>query len=358
MQSQEYILRDELCSSLCLLSLHRAKHALQLHSEGHHIGEKNYLDVVEPFLERYAGESPQNARAVGARTAGSFWKGVEGWLRVGGEGKGDEREEGEGEGEGEPSSKPLLVFFPGIPGCGKSAITQILLEAPDWLGDGRALESLSGDAFGDGKQKKGYWREVSKWRTKEENQGKNLIADKNAPNLDVWEQIQAICDRTVAVGVPVVPDSPGTEHNPFDPRVLALFIFRVLQRKGHQGRLDGDSLNPGQVLLEFRRLYAPRTREDLLADLTAMFGHVVKLPVVREGAAELPREIEELIARGIELERKLFVLEKAGKAEAKAAAAAAAEAAEKLAAEEAGEEAAAETPVEEAADEVAAKEPR
>jgi len=68
------------------------------------------------------------------------------------------------------------VFFPGIPGCGKSALSQVLAETPGGSGDGRSLEWLMGDSV-QGK----YWKEVDKWRTTEENQGKNLLAEQEHP---------------------------------------------------------------------------------------------------------------------------------------------------------------------------------
>jgi len=94
------------------------------------------------------------------------------------------------------------------------------------------------------------------------------------------------------------------KSNPFDLRVLAVFLYRAINRKKHAGRLDMDSKSPGNVVIHFHNLYAPHIREDLISDLTRMFGLVVKLPVVREGAPDLPEEVREVILRGWILERK------------------------------------------------------
>jgi len=71
----------------------------------------------------------------------------------------------------------------------------------------------------------------------------------------VWRQIEDICRTTKAAAAPVIPDSEGTDTNPFSLEALAVFMFRVLQRVNHDGHLDEALWNAGYVLLKFYNLY-------------------------------------------------------------------------------------------------------
>ena len=65
----------------------------------------------------------------------------------------------------------------------------------------------------------------------------------------IWKQIEDMSRSTKAIAVPVVPNSQGTDTNPFDLDALTVFMFRVLQRVNHSGSLDKNSKNAGYVLL-------------------------------------------------------------------------------------------------------------
>ncbi|KAJ6969378.1 hypothetical protein NC653_037137 [Populus alba x Populus x berolinensis] len=92
--------------------------------------------------------------------------------------------------------KGLIVFFPGIPGCAKSALCKELLNTPGGLGDDRPVHSLMGDLI-----KVKYWQKIADERRKKPYSV--ILADKNAPNEEVWRQIEGMCRSTQASAVPV-----------------------------------------------------------------------------------------------------------------------------------------------------------
>ncbi|XP_031100261.1 tRNA ligase 1 isoform X1 [Ipomoea triloba] len=260
-----------------------------------------YLSEAEPFLEQYAKRSPQNQALIGA--AGSFVK-SEDFLAIT-----DGRDE-EGDLEHEKDVPPLghsisskdtvmkdeglIVFFPGIPGCAKSALCKEILNAPGGLGDDRPLQSLMGDLI-----KGRYWQKVADARRAKSYSV--MLADKNAPNEEVWRQIEDMCRSTKSSAIPVVPDSEGTERNPFSLDALAVFIFRVLHRVNHPGNLDKSSPNAGYVLLMFYDLYDGRSREEFETDLIGRFGSLVKIPLLKSERSPLPDSVKSILEEGMKL---------------------------------------------------------
>ncbi|KAJ8751586.1 hypothetical protein K2173_016834 [Erythroxylum novogranatense] len=263
-----------------------------------------YLSEAEPFLEQYAKRSTENHALIGS--AGSAVR-AEDFLAIIGEGR---DEEGDLEAEREmapaaPSSpipsvdtvqknEGLIVFFPGIPGCAKSALCKELLNAPGGLGDDRPVHSLMGDLI-----KGKYWQKVADERRQKPYS--IMLADKNAPNEEVWRQIEAMCQNTRASAVPVVPDSEGTESNPFSLDALAVFIFRVLQRVNHPGNLDKSSPNAGYVLLMFYHLYDGKSRKEFESELIERFGSIVKMPLLKSDRGPLPDAVRSILEEGISL---------------------------------------------------------
>ncbi|KAJ7947775.1 putative RNA ligase [Quillaja saponaria] len=261
-----------------------------------------YLSEAEPFLEQYAKRSPQNQSLIGS--AGSLVR-AEDFLAIV---EGGRDEEGDLEAERQiippspgpsvkdivPKSEGLIIFFPGIPGCAKSTLCKELLNAPGGLGDDRPLHSLMGDLV-----KGKYWQKVADERKKKPNS--ILLADKNAPNEEVWRLIEDMCRRSRAAAVPVVPDSEGTDSNPFSLDALAIFMFRVLQRVNHPGNLDNASPNAGYVLLMFYHLYEGKSRDDFEGELVERFGSLVKMPLLRTDRDPLPGAVKSTLEEGINL---------------------------------------------------------
>ncbi|XP_006657526.2 tRNA ligase 1 [Oryza brachyantha] len=268
------------------------------------LSSSTYLSEAEPFLEQYAKRSPENQALIGA--AGDLVQ-TENFLAI----LEAERDE-EGDLHAErgttpasptstsldvvPKTEGLIVFFPGIPGCAKSALCKEILNTPGGLGDNRPLHSLMGDLI-----KGRYWQKVADERKKKP--FRITLADKNAPNEEVWRQIEDMCRTTKAVAVPVVPDSEGTESNPFSLDALAVFMFRVLQRVNHPGNLDKASPNAGYVLLMFYNLYDGKSRREFDSELYERFGSLVKMPLLKPDRAPLPDEVRAILDEGISLFR-------------------------------------------------------
>ncbi|XP_043699681.1 tRNA ligase 1 isoform X2 [Telopea speciosissima] len=263
-----------------------------------------YLSEAEPFLEQFAKRSPENQALIGA--AGNLVR-AEDFLAIV---EGDRDEEGDLEVERDiapsspsptvkdtvPKAEGLIVFFPGIPGCAKSALCKEILSATDGLGDDRPVNSLMGDLI-----KGRYWPKVAEERRKKPYA--ITLADKNAPNEEVWRQIEDMCRSTRASAVPVVPDSEGTHSNPFSLDALAVFMFRVLQRVNHPGNLDKASPNAGYVLLMFYNLYEGKDRREFESELNERFGALVKMPLLKTDMSPLPDPVKSILEEGLSLYR-------------------------------------------------------
>ncbi|KAL5831218.1 hypothetical protein ACOSQ4_016572 [Xanthoceras sorbifolium] len=261
-----------------------------------------YLSEAEPFLEQYARRSPENQTLIGS--AGNLVS-AEDFLAIV---EGGRDEEGDLDSEkGSPPSSPkpsikdtvqkdegLIVFFPGIPGSAKSALCKELLIAPGELEDDRPVHSLMGDLI-----KGRYWQKVADERKKKPYS--IILADKNAPNEEVWRQIEDMCRSTRASAVPVVADSEGTDSNPYSLDALAVFMFRVLQRVNHPGNLDKNSPNAGFVLLMFYHLYEGKSRKEFEGELVERFGSLVKMPLLNEDRNPLPDPVRSVLEEGINL---------------------------------------------------------
>ncbi|KAK1285683.1 hypothetical protein QJS10_CPB20g00322 [Acorus calamus] len=190
-----------------------------------------------------------------------------------------------------PKAEGLIVFFPGIPGCAKSALCKEILSTPGGLGDDRPVYSLMGDLI-----KGRYWQKIADERRKKPYA--ITLADKNAPNEEVWKQIEDMCLTTRASAVPVIPDSEGTDSNPFSLDALAVFIFRVIQRVNHPGSLDKSSPNAGYVLLMFYNLYEGKNRREFESELLERFGALIKMPLLKSDRNPLPDPVKAILEEG------------------------------------------------------------
>ncbi|PIM97524.1 hypothetical protein CDL12_30004 [Handroanthus impetiginosus] len=230
------------------------------------LSSSTYLSEAEPFLENYAKRSPQNQALIGS--AGSFVRAEDFMAII--EGGRDE------EGDLEPERDA-------IPPSATAAVKEAI----------RKDEGLI--VFFPGR----YWGKVAEERRKKPYS--ILLADKNAPNEEVWSQIEGMCRSTKASAVPVLPDSEGTESNPFSLDALAVFIFRVLQRVNHPGNLDKSSPNAGYVLLMFYHLYDGKSRKEFEYELIERFGSLVKMPLLESNRSPLPEPVRSILEEGIDL---------------------------------------------------------
>ncbi|KAK1614422.1 hypothetical protein QYE76_019939 [Lolium multiflorum] len=261
--------------------------------------KRKYLGEAEPFLEQYAKHSPANLALI--RAAGNMVQ-TENFLAI----LDAERDKKDGflpEHVVAPSSptasldvvskiEGLIVFFPGIPGCAKSALCNEILKMPGGLGDNRPIHSLEGDLT-----KGKYWQKVATERINKP--FRITLADKNAPN----EDIEDMCGTTNAAAVPIIPDSEGTDTNPFSLEALAVFMFRVLKRVNHPGNLGENSLNAGNVLIMFYKLYDGKSRREFESELYERFGSLIKMPLLKPDRAPLPGDVKNILDKGLSLFR-------------------------------------------------------
>ncbi|KAJ0752193.1 putative tRNA ligase 1 [Helianthus annuus] len=188
------------------------------------------------------------------------------------------------------------IFLIGIPGCAKSALCKEILSASEGLEDDRPIHSLMGDLI-----KGRYWQKVADERRKKPYS--IVLADKNAPNEEVWtRQIEDMSRSTKASAVPIVPDSEGTDSNPFSLDALAVFIYRVLNRVNHPGNLDKSSPNVGYVLLMFYHLYDGKNRSEFESELIECCGSLVKMPLLKS-ESPIPDSVKAVLEEGINLYR-------------------------------------------------------
>ncbi|KAG8081000.1 hypothetical protein GUJ93_ZPchr0007g3918 [Zizania palustris] len=283
------------------------------------LSSSTYLSEAEPFLEQYAKRSPANQALIGA--AGDLVQ-TENFLAVLEAARDEEGDLQPEHGTTPPSptstsldvvlkTEGLIVFFPGIPGCAKSALCKEILNTPGGLGDNRPLHTLMGDLI-----KGRYWQRVADERKKKP--FRITLADKNAPNEEVWRQIEDMCTTTKAAAVPVFlilkkklktrgaskNYSLGkrslfcTDSNPFSLEALAVFMFRVVST----GQ-SSDITKCWLCLLMFYNLYDGKNRREFESELYERFGSLVKMPLLKPDRAPLPDEVKVILDEGLSLFR-------------------------------------------------------
>ena len=185
----------------------------------------------------------------------------------------------------DPSRAGILVFFPGIPGCGKSSLVESsrlkVEEEMDSLkkekGDlfDRNIHVKEGDKIG-----KNFWNIVEELLSDDSvMDGRSpalVIADKNAPPAS-WQKLGRISNDSNSIMLPVLPDSsvletttiegsilpngmllPHVSHfYPFSLKYLAVSLSRVLSRPPgeHSGKLDCGFPMACMVVVQFFSFY-------------------------------------------------------------------------------------------------------
>eukprot|EP00804_Cyclotella_cryptica_P001973 CCRYP_007402-RA/>CCRYP_007402-RA protein AED:0.00 eAED:0.00 QI:1964/1/1/1/1/1/3/1185/1091 len=225
----------------------------------------------------------------------------------------------------------ILVFFPGIPGCGKSslcrddsyfiesAITQYLTERNHLdLGEGkRPVIICEGD-----KVKGKYWRHVLEERL--QNTSAIYLADKNATPI-VWDTVGEICVKSLALPVVVLPDSMAfctvtVEHShgkdcyPYSLSYLAICMLRVLMRQDgtHIGKLDRSTKNALMVVVMFYSLYRGITAENMLSlinvgNVNCTFTNgaepVITVPFfIKNDHSDIPQELRDCLVEALHMQ--------------------------------------------------------
>ena len=184
----------------------------------------------------------------------------------------------------------VLIFFPSIPGAGKSSISSLssndICDIQNVHGGHRVLNLCSDDIKGK------FWPQIR--QEKLDDTSTILLADKNAPP-NAWETIHSICTGSHNMAIPILPDGAGlstlkvqgdSSHiqckqlsdskrepvnhlYPFPLHYLAVCISRVLMREegSHVGRLDRSTKNACMIVVKFLSFYRNYTVERLLDEV-------------------------------------------------------------------------------------------
>lgn len=223
----------------------------------------------------------------------------------------------------------LLVFFPSIPGSGKSTcVTGMEKDVADALvGVGKESNRNVFVQVGD-KTKEKFWRLVKRTRIKVHSCIN--IADKNAPP-SAWGIVADICVATKALAVPVFPDASAIRTTrivgvrkpdstaivevvhvyPFSLQYLAVCIARVTERPAgsHAGRLDRSTERACLIVVKFFALYRAISAEDfldmLMTKLTSAGALVTPAPIQipffesRRNKENFPADLKQVLAEAL-----------------------------------------------------------
>lgn len=221
----------------------------------------------------------------------------------------------------------MLIFFPGIPGCGKSSVcgdeteNQIQTELSKQSND-RKLILRMGD-----KTKGKYWPLVVKER---KNDTSCLyIADKNVPST-TWGYLASICAETKAMGVPIIPDSAALQTTaikgirkpdgsfdderkhiyPFSLHYLAVCLHRVILRpaNSHPGKLDSGTPRACMIVVMFYSLYRRSTAEEYRENMQhhfqqagAVLGTPIEVPFFAKRTPDsLPADLTDILNEALQ----------------------------------------------------------
>lgn len=233
----------------------------------------------------------------------------------------------------EDSRPGILIFFPTIPGSGKSSmVTNIDKEINNAISVcDRKIYIDESDCF-----KGKFWPHISK--TRRRCYSAINIADKNAPT-SAWGTIGTICAATKALGVPVIPDrlalqtnsvvgarrKDGTFHDalvhtyPFSLSYLAVCMTRVLLRPAgtHAGQLDQSNDRLCMIVIKFYSFYRNLSPEQLLGTMSTTLGsagaHVtaapIEVPFFRSNCEiKIPEDLENILLEALRCQVRISLV--------------------------------------------------
>lgn len=155
----------------------------------------------------------------------------------------------------------LVVYFPSMPGSGKSSLCQHITANSLAMDGSRQLVLMEGDAIK--QQGKAKFYDVARRRL-----GKGpavAILDKNVPPSS-FAAVHGLCVESESVAIPVllegmrdtvVGDGASSHVYPFSLQHLAACMSRVLRRppKSHTGKLDSATRNACMIVVKFYCFY-------------------------------------------------------------------------------------------------------
>ena len=197
-----------------------------------------------------------------------------------------------------------IVYFPSIPGSGKSSLCSNTTPESICIGDDRQLIMMEGD------QVKGKFYNVVRQEilTKP---ASIAILDKNVPPAS-FSSVHSLCVESKSIAVPVLFDDMadtlvGSRVYPFTLQHLAVCMSRVLRRQPdtHNGKLDSATNTACMVVVKFYCLYRNMTAT-VLKERVLNIGHNSKAIVVPffrgDVLADLPNGLYSVLVDSIMLQ--------------------------------------------------------
>ena len=221
----------------------------------------------------------------------------------------------------------MLVFFPAMPGSGKSSVacveTERLLRTEFSKHEKQRNVILR---MGDTTKGK-FWQIVKGDRKKDTSC--LYIADKNVPP-NTWGTVASICAETKAMGLPIIPDNAALQTTviegirkpdgtldaerkhtyPFSLSFLAVCLYRVITRpeRSHPGKLDTSQSRACMIVLKFYWLYRRTTSDEFKANMEyqfqqagAVMGEPIEVPFFSKRTPDaLPEDLESVLTEAVQ----------------------------------------------------------
>lgn len=237
----------------------------------------------------------------------------------------------------------ILVFFPVIPGCGKSTLVESsqnkiferMGSLKNNVGDlyDRNVHVKEGDKVG-----KNFWNIIedllSDDNATDDKCPALVIADKNAPPAS-WQKLGQISNESNAIMLPVLPDISGLETTtiegsilpdgtflphashfyPFSLKFLVVSLYRVLKRPAgkHVGKVDSGFSMACMVVIQFFSFYRYIGADTFQEKMSEKFDkdgafsikilQPIQLPFLTSAARDqaLPDDLKDLLVEALQL---------------------------------------------------------
>jgi len=193
----------------------------------------------------------------------------------------------------EDNGPGLIVYFPSIPGSGKSSLCANITENTLGIGNGRQLILKEGD------QVKGKFYSIVGNELLRK-QSTVAILDKNVPPAS-FPSIRALCVESKSIALCILPmgmkdtligNGASSHVYPFSLQYLVACMSRVLKRKpgSHKGKLDEATENACMVVVRFYCFYRNMTAAMLKEKLQ---GYEIVIPFFKENPfPDLPEDLK------------------------------------------------------------------
>ena len=206
-----------------------------------------------------------------------------------------------------PDEKPgIIVYFPMMPGSGKSSICRDITADALGIGNGRKLVHMEGD------QVKGkFYGVVAKELLAKPSSV--AILDKNVPPTS-FPAVHTLCVESKSIALPVLPMGMidtyvGVDVYPFSLQFLAVCMSRVLNRKSgsHPGKLDAATESACMVVVKFYCFYRHLTAAQLKNKLmyVGIQGNPIFIPFFKgEMLPEIPTDLKQALEEAVDLQTR------------------------------------------------------